>query len=150
MLDWRKAQQGEQTYSATYVRRLVRLNWLWGTLVVGLALISAAKWELNRIWTDLERIHVIRQEDGGVTFSSSSDGPFVVTHLVYKHWYVARLPEPVVMLESGRSTVSRAVVKKLIWRETREGSKVALPPQDAPLAIFYYKAQRTELESGET
>lgn len=65
-------------------------------------------------------LRMMRLSDGSVSFSSWSDGPFVVTHLVKYADHegdkaVAPLPQPMAIIDSQGATLTAEEVSKLRW-----------------------------------
>ena len=65
-------------------------------------------------------LRMMRLSDGSVSFSSWSDGPFVVTHLVKYADHegdkaVAPLPQPMAIIDSHGATLTAEEVSKLRW-----------------------------------
>ena len=112
--------------------------------VLLLALLAIAGWQ----WLTLSvrqslSPQCFQSEDGGVRFSATSDGPFVVTHVVGygpKGRNVAALPEPVASIESGGYEIPLAVLKKLHWYGA--DSKVSVEfPEGSTWRVLYLRAE---------
>jgi hypothetical protein len=82
------------------------------------------------------------EPDGGLRFTSSSDGPFIVMYL--EHGFstaeqrTARLPEPIVITDSTGARLSKEEVKQLKWRDAW-GRPIAAPKEGAEIKAFYFR-----------
>lgn len=128
------------------VRRLIGWNRLW----LALLLVGAVAWGAQHMWIQ-ERLETralrMRWGEGGLKLYSASDGPFLVTHLVRLPGMdadkaVARLPDPLAIIDSGGAVVTREAYRKLVWRNYL-GTPVAAPAEGSPLHALYTRPQYT-------
>lgn len=128
------------------VRRLMAWNRFWLTLLIVVVLAWAASAQMKRL-SDRHRVRVTAQwGDNGLVLRPSSDGPFVVTCLVYgvgtaavRH---AVLPEPLVVIDSGGAAIESEALRKLTWRDWM-GRTDAAPPDGTPMKALYYRPLET-------
>jgi hypothetical protein len=132
-----------------HLRRLTAFNYLLLCIVVLGAMLYVANSKLTNFRRDFEKVHVRWEVDGSITFSSSSDGPFIISHLFMfpsgpnEPDSIAQLPRPIVIVESGAVSLTKAEVDKLIWYQRRTRERVAAPAKGAPIKALYCKALRT-------
>jgi hypothetical protein len=136
---------------AEQIRRVVIWNRLWLSLLVAAGAAWTCRALIGRIQADVRQLRVAWTGDG-LALYSQSDGPFVVTHLV--RWgahdsekAVARLPEPIAIIDSRGALVGRDTYEKLIWRNTA-GDPVPAPPVGAPVGALYYRPEATDPPAG--
>lgn len=127
------------------IRRLEIWNRVWFGLLVFSVLGFAANSWLNSMRADLRALSIRWQTDGSVQFSSASDGPFVVTHLVKygnskREMALARLLQPLAIIESGGATISKGDVAKLVWVNTY-GQSVTAPKDGIQIKALYFRPE---------
>src|SRR4028118_18775 len=129
------------------IRRLVIWNRIWLVLLV-LALVSFAgsAW-LGSTFSRARALSATWLPSGEVRLSSASDGPFVVTHLVkYGHdegeKAVARLPQPIAIVDSAGATIEKDVIAKLAWVNIF-GEPVPAPNVGSNIEVLYYRPEVT-------
>jgi hypothetical protein len=99
-----------------HLRRLTAFNYLLLCIVVLGAMLYVANSKLTNFRRDFEKVHVRWEVDGSITFSSSSDGPFIISHLFMfpsgpnEPDSIAHLPRPIVIVESGAVSLTKAEV----------------------------------------
>lgn len=130
------------------IRRLERRNigLVIVTIILSLIIIGTAgyTWLSSTAETLLYTLSVNWQSDGGLRFTSSSDGPFIVTYL--EHGFntgevrTARLPESIVITDSTGARLSKEEVKKLKWRDVW-GRPIAAPKEGSDIKAFYFRPQ---------
>jgi hypothetical protein len=129
------------------VRRLVLWNRLWlGLLVLGI-LLAGAQHLSQRLLASTRQLRAA-WSDGGLTFSSISDGPFVVTHLSVPGVQsegdkaVAQLAVPVAIIDSRGARLDPEELRKLTWRNIY-GQPVPPPQEGAPIRALYFRPLQT-------
>ncbi len=101
-------------------------------------------WISSKVDSMVYSLSVNWQPDGGLRFTSSSDGPFIVTYL--EHGFntgevrTARLPESIVITDSTGARLSKEEVKKLKWRDVW-GRPIAAPKEGSDIKAFYFRPQ---------
>lgn len=100
------------------IQRLEQRNRISLALLIIAALAFLTFHELEKL--RMSPLRMMRSSDGSVSFSSWSDGPFVVTHLVKYADHegdkaVAPLPQPMVIIDSHGATLTAEEVSKLRW-----------------------------------
>ena len=133
-------------------RQIRRLTWF-SYFYLAIIIFGATAWLANRqiakIQTDIERINVLCETDGSISFSSMSDGPFIIDALIFSTSpenapdIIAQLPKPIVIVESGRVSLTKQEVEKLIWYERHTREQTAAPAKGVPVKALYYKALKT-------
>lgn len=100
----------------------------------------------GRFWAhvqeDFRRLNVHWGMDGSLRLSSSSDGPFIVTHLAAygtseAEKATAALPEPVAITDSAGASLKPDAMKKLVWRSSTTGEKMPAPEPKNIVALYY-------------
>lgn len=92
--------------------------------------------------TAIYTLSVNWQPDGGLRFTSNSDGPFIIMYL--EHGFntgevrTARLPESIVITDSTGARFSKEEVKQLQWRDVY-GKPIAAPKEGAEIKAFYFR-----------
>ena len=129
------------------LRRLVIWNRIWIGLAVLLTLSLAGRWVDQQIFTEIHKLHITWTAQGDLDFSSLSDGPFIVTHLVKVQPIeptpsVAELPIPIVIIDSAGAILKKSDFESLSWFSYLH------EPHPAPIAgtqviAFYYRPLRT-------
>ncbi len=125
------------------LRRLIIWNRLWlGLFMVLLISWGGLSWA-NRIYSDMRALRVSWRSGGDIKFSSASDGPFVITHLATvarseQEKSVARLSQPIVVVDSAGATLSKSEVEKLKWHGYR-GAAQPSPAAGTAIVAFYYR-----------
>lgn len=128
------------------LRSLERWNRFWVTLLCLVAL-CAWGWSWLRKAQDAVRVLHCRRTAEGLRLHSIKDGPWVVTHLSYRAGYtpenrVARLPEPVAIIDSYGARISNEELRRLKW-QNHLGEPASAPPAEAPLIAWYYEPETT-------
>ena len=124
------------------VRRLLLWNRVLLVILLLAALGAAGSSLLARLETKAMGLSASRS-NGGLRLSTASDGPFIVTHLVYwedgaRSQAYAALPEPLVIIASGRASVEKEKLQKLAWRSYL-GGPAPVPPEGAAITALYYR-----------
>jgi hypothetical protein len=129
------------------LRRLMLWNRFWlglfMVLLVGGGGLSWFNRFVDNVDNNVRALKVSWIADGGIKFSSSSDGPFVVTHLVKvarseQEKSVARLSQPIVIVDSAGATLSKSEFDKLSWHGY-QGDAQSSPAAGTAITAFYYK-----------
>jgi hypothetical protein len=113
-------------------------------VVLSLLVVAGEVW-LNSMRANIRALAVKWQPDGEIRFYSVSDGPFVITHLV-KHGSdeggkaVARLPQPLAIVDSAGATLSKNNVAKLAWVNIY-GQLVTSPKAGAEIKALYFRPE---------
>jgi hypothetical protein len=135
--------------SATSVQRLIFWNRLWLCLLLVGALLEGTRWLFTRFDVFLSTLRPVWSASG-LRLVTSSDGPFVVTHLVLsepeagseKGKAVAQLARPIVIMDSDGASIPSAELHQLTWRNIF-GQSVPPPPDGAPIRALYYRPLTT-------
>ena len=127
------------------IRRLEIWNLILLTLIVLSVLGFIGNAWLNSTLTNVRALSVAWQSDGEIHFSSASDGPFVITHLVKYgnnegEKAVARLPQPLAIVDSAGSTLSKGEVTKLVWVNIF-GEPVTAPKAGTEIKALYFRPE---------
>jgi hypothetical protein len=90
-------------------------------------------------------LHAIWLPGGEIKFSATSDGPFIVTHLVVDGGLepekkVARLPQPIAIIDSHGAVLSKTQILKLAWVDIY-GQTTAAPKAGSVIKALYYRPQ---------
>lgn len=131
------------------IRRLTWFNYLYLAMIILGLMGWLANRQITNFKTDLEKINVFWETDGGITFSSSSDGLFIINILILSTPSanapdtIAPLPKSIVIIESGKVSLTKQEVDKLIRYERHTRERVAPPAKGAPIRALYYKALKT-------
>ncbi len=123
-----------------HTRRIVFWNRFWLTIVM-LLLIGSGAWRL--LSSIIESMYDLRPSwsEDGLGFSASSDGPFVITHLVDRRQYAtAALQPPLAYIDSGRLLIPIEQFKKLKWY-SKFGEEVTAPKDGLNVTALYYRPQ---------
>ena len=128
------------------VQRLARWNQLWLVVLLLVALGWAGSSFLQHA-QEVSRSLRASWDAGVLRLRSSSDGPFIVTHLVF--WgdgglskAYAVLPEPILIIDSGGARIDKEELRNLRWRSYR-GGPAPVPPEGAPITALYYRPLQT-------
>lgn len=135
---------------AATVRRLLFWNRFWLGLLLASAVLGASLRLLRNSIRSTHQLRVAWSNDGGLSFSSVSDGPFVVTHLILGgreaetegKKAVAELPRPVAIIDSRGASLSPEQLGKLTWRDI-SGRPISPPGEGAPIRALYYRPLST-------
>lgn len=97
---------------------------------------------LDSLTADLKTLRLYEERNGDLRFSASSDGPFVVTHLIRVEpgrgrTAVAALPEPIAIAESGGKILSRAQIARLRWIDNYSQPMTEFLPDSRFEAIYH-------------
>jgi hypothetical protein len=131
------------------IRRLTWFSYLYMAVIIFGAIAWLANRQIAKIHTDIEKINVSWETDGGITFSSMSDGPFIINALILSTSpenapnIIAQLPKPVIIVESGRVSLTKQEVDKLVWYERHNREQNSAPAKGAPVKALYHKALKT-------
>lgn len=83
-------------------------------------------------------------DSGDLRFSSGSDGPFIITHLITyeSEWgrAAAALPEPIAFYDSGGVSITRKEIQSLNWINSQGDSVKA--PDSSKIKVLYFSAQK--------
>jgi hypothetical protein len=131
------------------VRRLNRHSIILALLVCCIVGIAGAIF----LRTMPDRMYALRLSwmDDGLKVYSAKDGPFVVTHL-FQPWSgsressVARLPEPVTIIDSRGHYFTRAEIQALTWVGA-SGRTNSPPAAGTVVKAFYWIPRETEPSS---
>lgn len=131
-----------------HIRRLVFWNRFWLILFLLLLVGGGIAWLDHFISNTLHPLRVHWMQDGSIRLSSSSDGPFVVTHLSKVALSegskaVAQISPPIVIVDSAGATLSRDDVARLKWYSYIGEPQPALAA-GTPIVAFYYRPVTTE------
>ena len=102
---------------------------------------AGALW-LSSAVDSVKTLSVNWQPDGGLRFTSLSDGPFIIMYL--EHGFntaeqrTARFPETIVITDSTGARLSKEEVKQLKWRDAW-GRPIAAPKEGAEIKAFYFR-----------
>jgi hypothetical protein len=138
----------------TQVRRLVVWNRLWLGLFIAVLLgWAGVLWINHFIENHVRAIRVYWMDDGGIKLSSSSDGPFVVTHLAKvatseQEKSVVRLSPPIVIVDSFGAIISKSEFDGLKWHGYM-GDAHPPPAVGTAIQAFYYKPLVTKSSSAQ-
>lgn len=128
----------------TQIRRLMWWNQLWiGLLTIG-AILGGGYYYLAR--STYSAMYELKSEwsSTGLRLNASSDGPFVVTHLVYKGFVSwAALPKPLAIIDSGGAYIPIKDIQKLDWRDNAN-EPCEPPKQFTEVEVLYYRPLATK------
>ena len=134
------------------LRRLVLWNRLWIAAAVLLTLGLLGGWVIQTAVDRVNSLRVSWTESGDLRFRSISDGPFIVTHLlkvepVEPTPSVAKLREPIVIIDSAGAVLKRTDFENLNWfsylNEPHPRAAVG-----TEVIAFYYRPLRTGSSMG--
>ena len=130
------------------LRRLLVWNRVWIGLAVLLMLGLVGRWGLQQVHDEHYALRVSWTEEGDLRFRSPSDGPFIVTHLVKVEPVeptrsVAKLREPIVIIDSWGATLKKSEFESLTWLSYL-GEPHPSPAAGTKLIAFYYRPLQTE------
>lgn len=99
-------------------------------------------WISSKVDSMVYSLSVNWQPDGGLRFTSSSDGPFIIMYL--EHGFstaeqrTAKLPKTIVITDSTGARLSKEAVKQLTWRDAW-GRPIAAPKEGAEIKAYYFR-----------
>ena len=127
------------------VLRLERIHTFMLAATVLAALLFGGYLSLQFIEKTRHRLSASGRANSEIRLSAGSDGPFITTHLIrirpaQAPFALARLPEPVVFVESGSRTISQEEAARLRWFD-RFGEPVNEFYADEEIQALYYRPQ---------
>lgn len=127
------------------MQRLERTQTFMLAAMVLVALLYGGYLSLQFVEESRHRLSVSGGANGEIRLSAGSDGPFIATHLIrfrpgQAPFALARLPEPVVFVESGSRTITREETAHLRWFD-RFGEPATEFYADERLQVLYYRPQ---------
>lgn len=134
--------RGKRMVPTEFWRRpRTRRNLLWLAVLT-----TIAWWPAYRSWSTLKETvtEVTARWEGNSLRLSSTRSGIVITHLVSRSGgreAVARLPEPVVLLDGGGCSFGEHTLRALSWKRGN-GADAPPPLQGSPVEGFYYRSQR--------
>ena len=109
-----------------------------GSIVV-LLLIGGIYWFFTD-WYDKQHYVSVRWDGETIALSLSIDSPNRVTCVAYDSpngEAIAELPKPIYLISSGKKTLTKPQMKRLVWRVDRTGKQTAAPAPGTPIWAMY-------------
>jgi hypothetical protein len=125
------------------VQRLERTHTFMLVATLAVALLYSGYLALRFVDGTRHRLSVSGGVNDDIHLSAGSDGPFIATHLIrfrpgQAPFALARLPEPLVFVESGSRTITREEMARLRWFD-RFGEPVTAFYVDERLQALYQR-----------
>ena len=136
-------QNDSSTHIALKTAR--RAQWMAGIALV----LLFAMFGMGRIHNSLKDMNlpgVSQDGEGNLYVNSTSDGPFVITHIQIVGsgpQRVAALSELLAIVDSNGMKISRRQIVSMKWRNYL-GNEVATPNPDEKLTVLYFRPERAE------